>query len=177
MLTVEQQELLFQDAPDVRLWIGSPQALGARLEVVPFQYDALRYVMVFVHPSDFLGDLSDAELQDYAQKWSQGYVPQHSARLVKFLRAEAVADMFDPGAWPLPKPHSIFELGTVLRDAWSQHRKSVPGTEQYFYIATDSRLAKFYGRIFVKSSTSEHLSSFEPILEPLGEFYGYRKKT
>ena len=50
MLTLAQQALLFQDAPEVPLWIGSPQALAARIEAVPFKYNALKYVMVFMHP-------------------------------------------------------------------------------------------------------------------------------
>lgn len=175
MLTLAQQALLFQDAPEVPLWIGSPQALSARIEAVPFKYDALKYVMVFMHPAEYLGN--EADIPAYSQAWANGYMPQQAARLVKFLRAEAADDIFKPDAWPLANRHGIFELGTVLRDAWSQHQNSVPDTDQYFYMATDARLAKFYGRIFVKSSTAGPLSVFEPILEPLGDFYGYRKKT
>jgi hypothetical protein len=175
MLSQEQQEMLFQDAPDQPLWIGNAKALADRIEAVPFKYDALRYVMVFMHPVEYIG--GEAELPDYSRTWADGYMPNSTVRLVKFLRAEAVDELFTPSAWPLRRRNGIFELGSVLRDAWAQHQASLPETQQYFYMATDERLGKFYGRIFTKSSTNGILASFEPILEPLGDFYGYRKKT
>lgn len=84
MLTLAQQGLLFQDAPDVPLWIGIPQALSARIEAVPFKYDALKYVMVFMHPVEYLGN--EADIPAYSQAWASGYMPQQTVRLVKFFQ-------------------------------------------------------------------------------------------
>lgn len=73
MFSVRQHELFFSGASDGRLWIGLSQSLARRIEAVPFKYDALKYVMLFAHPADYLG--GEDEVGQYAHIWASGFVP------------------------------------------------------------------------------------------------------
>lgn len=172
MLTPAQKQQLFGNAPNVDLWIGTPQVMTPKSEAVPFKYDALEFAMMFMHPTEYV---AASEVAGYSRRHADGYMPHPSARLVKFLRADAVDSVFDPRAWQLTHRSGIFELGSVLADALGQHQLGLPQTEEYFYKPSDKRLANFYARIFSKSSQTGGFQGFKPILVPTGEFYGYKK--
>lgn len=173
MLNKDQKKLLFRNAPADPLWVGVAHAVTDKTEAVPFKFDGLRFTMVFMHPSEYYG--GDEGLAENAKLWADGYMPHPSARLIKFFRADATDDLFQPKAWKLTNRAGIFQMGQVLNLAWAQHQVGMPQTAEYFYMATDERLQRFYDRIFVKSSANGGSNGFKPIQESTGDFYGYRK--
>lgn len=174
------EQLFHPDKGGQDAWVGEVAISPSRTEYVPFRYASLKYVMTFTHPGDYFG-IDDAGVREFAPTmYTKGIVPDDSSRLIKFHRADVDAtdpdSAYNPAKWPLKSPRQIFEFGDFLCDTVTQHALAVPETVEYYYMATNVKLERFYGRIFKKMGSCNKICSFEPILSSKGELYGYRKK-
>lgn len=162
-------------------WIGEVSFSPDRTEYVPFRYLSYRFVVTFTHPGQYFG-LNDEEVQEVAPDMiKNGVIPDISSRLIKFYRAEAdhsdPVGAYNPKMWPLASKRQVFQFGDILRTAICQHSLTLPQTTEYYYMATNTKLETFYGRIFGKTDVDDNFCLFEPILGSPGELYGYRKKA
>lgn len=178
-ITSENLALMFQEAPtgDSVVWIGRTLAVNDDLELIPFVFAGLRFVMFF----QSLENDADTEFAEMMlANWADGFRPHDHHRLIKFIRADIgmmKEAMFSPSEWKLPKQSLIFQFGDVLHDVILAHSEDC-GTQQYFFKPETDALRKFYTRISGKFLSASH--AFEPIpveeFSGCGGFYGFQRK-
>lgn len=173
----EQRAQLFQDEDKQSdVWIGKPMSAYPRHEFMPFKFASVRYIMMMGHPAFEVG--GDDMLPVMSEQWANGFTPAEHSRIMKFQVADAEQNQFLPKKeWKLPNPRYIFQFSEVLRDVVTLHLGHFPEMTQYFYWPASPQLTKLYTRIFSRAPDDCPIRQFEPILDPLGEyFYGYQRK-
>lgn len=156
------------------IWIGNVHELGAGRELVPFSFVSHNYLVLFSDPEYEAGDL--ALMLDMSQEWADGFQPEPNSRILKFFRADAVANFFKPESWKLSQPMQIFQFGETVADAIALHARACPAVTQYFYWPASSQLNVLYRRIFRHLNRSCLPGEFVHILEPTGVFDGYQRQ-
>lgn len=109
----------------------------------------LRFAVAFLKAEDLSG--GDAEhLMSMASRWTV-FLPDcpldPSGRVIKFFRADAVDDPFDPRLWLLPKPFTIWQFQDALVQTVAMYAQEFPSVRQFFYMAQTASLEGWYSRI------------------------------
>lgn len=166
---------LFDGAPpNDDVWVGGTFAAD-RLELTPFIFDRSQYIVLFYYPYLEIGADGDEEVgRTVAAGWSDGYQPAHDARLIKFARADAISDHYEPRNWPLRHPRLAFQFSEVLAEVILLHVESDRSASEYFYLPADRKLVALYDRTFNNKIKPCSNRVYARILEPTGDFYGYR---
>lgn len=168
-------DIVRSDAPPLGgMWIG-PMYAYDRFELIPFHFGMLPFLSAFFHPSVQIGDINNGD--DILDAYSDGYVPSGTARIIKFARLDATSSHYDTGWWKLDIPAQIFQFGEQLGEVVAAHARSEFVANEYFYWPSDNRLKRFYERIKRKISEACPELDYAHILEPTGEFHGYRKNS
>ncbi|MGY8525189.1 hypothetical protein [Paracidovorax citrulli] len=141
---------LFADKPDGDAAFADITHLvtagEAGVEVIGIALGLLRFVVFFASALVYAGD--PEWVQETADEWANGFKPAASARLVKFMRAEADADtMFDARYWPLPNPNAIWRFADLLGRTLAIHAGAFPDVPQYFYLPQSGQVDRLYARL------------------------------
>ena len=176
-VTREVIDVIFDGAPTDPFgeWFGELYRLPDEREVLPFVFHAIRFIAVFTRPVLEAGGDEEFFLNQL-NEWAQGFVPDKSARLVKFCRAELNdrSTAFKPDEWQLDDGKDIFGFAELLRDIFVYHSGLMPPVNQYFYMPASDRVASLYKRIFRRIDKLLP-GVFQPILTPIGDFHGYQR--
>lgn len=172
---------LFPDIPydEDAIQLTATQELQPGIEVIGMVFAGYCYLVFFV---DVLiasgGDAAD--VQNFADAWNNGFVPNNASRLVKIMRSEAKPDnMFEPEAWPLRNPSQIWQFLEVLATAMIQHAGDEQQVQQYFYLPENKGLAALYDRMSRSFVRGRFGVTFECVTRPdpdSGGFYGYQRQ-
>lgn len=146
-------EHLFADVPpDAEVWIGTIQEIDVEREVIPIRFAGLDFLFLFISPHAE----ADHDMQVLNQMLDtlnvKNFVPVESSRLIKFARADADENHFNPKFWELPKPGQIFQFSQTLGDVMLLYVESSPEIEQFLYLPASPILARLYQRVFKKLS-------------------------
>lgn len=175
----DQLEVMFLGSEEDHAWVGLPFEIEPEFEMLPLQFQTLRYLMQF----QSLGGVFDGDeafAQEMANYWSNGVVPAQQHRLIKFYRTDAQGeeDLFNPKAWPLSNPLLIFQFGRLLVDAILQHAQAFPFVVQYAFIPGNNKLDSLYDRLYKAHATTCNAAGFHPILALNGNgIHGFEKAT
>ncbi|MBV6778894.1 hypothetical protein [Xanthomonas euvesicatoria] len=154
------------------------QAEDIHLIGMTFSAD-FKLVLAFLH----LTDETDVEhYREIASKWTMfhgGHCLLPDARALKFFRSEAkAADLFDPRAWPIPKPFTIWQVQETLTQAIRMYTAVKPEVRQLFFMPQSGALEKWYGRMERAIRGKPSGLPFQNIARPRadeGGFHGYER--
>lgn len=171
----ELRGALFNTAPEgICVWTGEVFQLSADQEIIPLRFGQQDFLVGFSAPvMEAGGDLGSLEAMSAA--WASGYAPAQHSRIVKFCRAEAAEQAFQPDAWHLEVSAQIFQLGQAVADAVVFHAQTHPTCRQYFYWAANDALEALYKRAFRYIDRACLPGAFRPILDNIGDFHGYQR--
>lgn len=161
------------DAQNEPTWIGNVFQVATNREVIPFTFEHIRYLMILGAPIYEAGD--EESFLNLSSAWADGFNPKDQSRVMKFCRADAVDEHFQPDRWKLPNPLFIFSFCKTVTAVVEHYVESCPDVEQFFFWPTTSQLETFYKRVFRCLNRGCLNGQFVPILEPLGVFNGYQK--
>ncbi len=109
----------------------------------------MQFVVAFLRVEDQVD--GDADLiEQLATAWTtfrEGYRLTPDARIIKFSRADATYDAFDPLKWPLPHPKLIWKLERALILALSLYATHSSKANQFCYLPQTSSLERWYARL------------------------------
>lgn len=174
---LRQQYFSDEPEPSQDVWIGDVFYLPveAETEVVPIRFLGLKYLLVFISPfaqADHDDEILATALDTLSAK---GFMPAKRSRLIKFTRAEADNDFFDPGAWQLLQPGQIFQFLRTLSQAIELYIHTEVEIEQLFYMPASDGLATAYRRA-ARALATELARSFTAILPLQGaSVYAYER--
>lgn len=178
-VSAEVIETLFGGAPlsPDSYWLGEIYRLDDGRDLMPFVFLTLRFITIFVRPIHEAGG-EEEFLATQAAEWANGFVPDNSARIVKFFRADAEngKTLFKPDEWKLDKPRHIFAFSELLANVMVQHAGVTPPVQQYFFWPASVSVDRLYVRTF--RVVSRLLPGvFRPILQNIGDFRGYQRSN
>lgn len=165
---------LFKYAPVLgTVWVGDVYILRAEQELIPVRFGDQDFLVGFSAPTYEAGDEESMEV--FSLAWANGYTPATHSRMVKFSRAEAVADHFKPDLWHLDVASQVFQFGQVLADAVVFHAQTYPTCQEYLFWPSSYELELLYKRAFRYIDRACLPGEFRPILQPTGVFNGYER--
>lgn len=109
----------------------------------------VRFVVAFLRAEDQAG--GDASfMAGMASSWTTFHLNRQlnpEGRIIKFFRAEAKDDVFDPAKWALPKPFTIWQFHNALTQALLLYIQALPDVRQFFYMPQTEALERWYARL------------------------------
>lgn len=142
---------------------------------------SVQIVVAFLRAQDQLDGDTDL-LNQLAHSWTvfrKGHRLCPGARIIKFWRADATHETFEPSKWPLPSPKLVWHLERALVKAIELYTSHSVGTAQYFYLPQSRSLERWYARLerqFCRSGSCQ--PEFRVIAKPEetdGGFHGYER--
>ncbi|WP_313253382.1 hypothetical protein [Stenotrophomonas acidaminiphila] len=141
----------------------------------------VRFVVAFLRAEDqAAGDA--AFMAEMASTWTTfqaGRQLDPGARIIKFFRAEATDDVFDPTRWALPRPFTIWQLQEALTQTLQLYTQALPEVRQLFYMPQTEALERWYARMEKRLCGPRPIGlAFQVIAKPAvgeGGFHGYER--
>lgn len=141
----------------------------------------MQFVVAFLRVVDQVDGDTDL-IEQLATAWTtfrEGYRLTPDARIIKFSRAEATHDAFDPLKWSLPHPKLIWKLERALILALRLYATHSSKATQFYYLPQSSSLERWYARLERQLCRKDPTGpTFQIIAKPAahdGGFHGYER--
>lgn len=173
------RQQFFEEEPgkEQDVWIGSVCYLpdSADTEVIPIRFLGLKYLLIFISPHAQAGYDQEVLVTTLDTMSANDFMPAEKSRLIKFMRADAEEDPFNPKVWHLMRVEQIFQFLRTLSQAIELYIHTELDIEQLFYLPASAKLGSAYTRA-AKGLTSKQARSFTAILGLQGaSVYAYER--